>query len=340
MNEQTDSASSETSYNYRVDVAAKATLGYGSASVSGMVSGGTNSARQETAKNVQNAMQNHSSSASAKRDIEINTSYNVRTEVGVETSIEREIQNINVGRTLNFVFRQLNQEFISILHLVDTRIAFYNGNPYDTVEVTLPQMESFLNRFIINDTKLGKNNPFEIVKRKIIAELTTIFDYKSQVHSDFVTEEDFLRDKARIPDTGYLRVNYDKTSDYEIRKPRPSPIPEQSDPGWKVTVPGIILAENRYTLKTEGIVVDSVIGTGSALDPYSEKLQYEANRTKEIENNIKEIEHRKIELGINTIENQNNTRAEIFEKVFPCCKPTIFSLWPPKENKVEEQANV
>src|SRR3712207_8730267 len=34
-------------------------------------------------------------------------------------------RSINVSRTLNFVFRQMNQEFITVLHLVDVRVAFF-----------------------------------------------------------------------------------------------------------------------------------------------------------------------------------------------------------------------
>ena len=59
-----------------------------------------------------------------------------------QTEIGREIENINVGRTLNFVFRQMNQEFITILHLVDVRVAYFNGDPDYTREVTLPQLDS------------------------------------------------------------------------------------------------------------------------------------------------------------------------------------------------------
>ena len=69
-------------------------------------------AREEFAKNISSALQKHVSKASAKREVQVNTSYEVRTQAGEETSVEREIANINVGATLNFVFRQMNQEFI------------------------------------------------------------------------------------------------------------------------------------------------------------------------------------------------------------------------------------
>ena len=146
--EQSNKKNYDESFQYKVGVEAKASWGWGSASVSAQVSGGTNSAREEFAKNITNAVQKHVSKASAKREIQVNTSYEVKTQTGEETSIQREISNINVGATLNFVFRQMNQEFISILHLVDIRIGYFkvdtvNGvEKYTYREATLPEFDA------------------------------------------------------------------------------------------------------------------------------------------------------------------------------------------------------
>jgi hypothetical protein len=112
-------------------------------------SGTTNSAREATAKNVSNAVEKHVSKASAKRDVQVNTSYESKAETGEQQSVTRELANINVGRTLNFVFRQMNQEFLTLLHLVDVRVAFFNGDPVATREVTLPQLASLLDQVIV-----------------------------------------------------------------------------------------------------------------------------------------------------------------------------------------------
>jgi hypothetical protein len=136
QNEQTDKRNYAKTFEYHAEAEASCSWGFGSAKVSGGVKGGTNSAREEFAKNVSNSVQKHAAKASAKRDVQINTSYEVKEETGEETSIEREIQNINVSRTLNFVFRQMNQEFITILHLVDVRVGFFNGFAESKREVT------------------------------------------------------------------------------------------------------------------------------------------------------------------------------------------------------------
>jgi len=125
MQEDSATDQQEKSFEYHAEAEANASWGWGSASVSGGVSGGTNATREEFAKNVSNATQKHASSASAKRDVQINTNSEVSAESGEETSITREIQNINVSRTLNFTFRQMNQEFVTLLHLVDVRVAFF-----------------------------------------------------------------------------------------------------------------------------------------------------------------------------------------------------------------------
>jgi hypothetical protein len=60
--------------------------------VRGGYKGSSNSAREQFAKKVTNATQKHSSRASSKRDVQINTSYEVKTETGEETSVERQIE--------------------------------------------------------------------------------------------------------------------------------------------------------------------------------------------------------------------------------------------------------
>lgn len=122
--EQSSKENQSKNFEYHAEAEAEASWGWGKAKVSGGVSGGSTSSREEFAKNTSAATEKHASSASAQRDVEINTSFETKEETGREKSITREIQNINVGRTLNFTFRQMNQEFITILHLVDVRVAF------------------------------------------------------------------------------------------------------------------------------------------------------------------------------------------------------------------------
>ena len=47
-----------------------------------------------------------------------------------------------MSRTLNFVFRQMNQKFYTVLSLVDVRIGFFNG--FEKQEVTVPEIDQLL----------------------------------------------------------------------------------------------------------------------------------------------------------------------------------------------------
>lgn len=149
QSEHSDKQQYSETFEYHAEVEGEASWGFGSAKASAGVKGGTNSAREEFAKNVSSATQKHSAKASAKRDVQVNTSFEVTTSEQEETAIERELSNINLSRTLNFVFRQMNQEFHSVLHLVDVRVGFFNGYAESRKEVSLPQLDSLLDTYVV-----------------------------------------------------------------------------------------------------------------------------------------------------------------------------------------------
>jgi hypothetical protein len=259
--EQSDKQAYDETSQYKVDASADAGWGWGSAKVSASTAGSTHSAREEFSKNVSNATEKHSASASAKRDVQVNTSYEVRTEATEETSIEREISNINLSRTLNFVFRQMNQEFFTILHLVDVRIGYFDpalDQDRRYREVTLPQIDSLLADVIVPSA-------FGYVKNRILGELATILDWEGTVHSDFV-EENAVRQSS------YYRV-----------KPRYQSTFSDAVTGFSVDVPGVILAVDTHVMRTEGLIVEALLGEAPALDSYATSLQQLEVRRREAE---------------------------------------------------------
>ncbi|MBO9600193.1 MAG: hypothetical protein J7559_20530, partial [Cohnella sp.] len=212
-NEQTDQKNYEESFKYSVSAEAGASWGWGSASVSASASGGTNAAREQFARNISNSTQKHVARASARRDVQINTSYEEKTTTGEETAIVREIENINVGRSLNFVFRQMNQEYITLLHLIDVRIGFFkvdmvNGaEKYTYQEVTLPQLDKLLSEIIVADKRSE-------VRNSIVNQLLNIFDYQDR-HHRFIEDKPFKDENGNdIPLSNYLRVKKDYVSTY------------------------------------------------------------------------------------------------------------------------------
>jgi hypothetical protein len=255
QSEVSDKKAYDESFEYHAEAEANASWGFGSAKVSGGVKGGSHSAREEFAKNVSNTTQKHAAKASAKRDVQVNTSYEVKEQTGEETSIERELQNINLSRTLNLIFRQMNQEFISILHLVDVRVAFFNGYAESKREVPLPELDSLLDEVIVDDAAKRKE-----VHDFIVRELQNIFDYKDE-HQVFIEEKSFTSsDGSGV--AKYLRTKKGLTATYKD---------EITD--TEITVPGIILSVVKSVLRTEGVIVEAILGTGEALDEYATRLQ-------------------------------------------------------------------
>jgi hypothetical protein len=244
--EQSDKREYEKSFEYHAEASGSASWGWGSAKASGGVKGSTNSSREEFSKNVSNATAKHSARASAKRDVTINKSYEVTEEEGEETSIVREIENINLSRTLNFVFRQMNQEFFTLLHLVDVRVAFFNGFAETRREVSLPELDSLLDEYIV----AGKRKRF---RDAVSDALSAIFDFEGNVVTD-------LARTRTVDGDQYLAVDTDKESTYK-------------NGGRTIKVPGIIVSVRTSVMRTEGVIVEAMLGQADALDDYAQRLQ-------------------------------------------------------------------
>ena len=299
--EQSDKESYQKSFEYHAEAEASASWGWGSAKVSGGVKGGTNRAREEFSKNVSNATQKHAAKASAKRDVQINTSYEVKEETGEETSIERELANINLSRTLNLIFRQMNQQFVTILHLLDVRVAFFNGYAESRREVPISQLDNLLAAVTVDDAPKRQE-----IRESILAELENVFDYHDERHA--VIEERVLEDSAGDPlGDRYYRVRRDIISTYE-------------DPttGFEVNVPGIILSASTSVLRTEGVIVEALLGQGEALDEYAKELQTLEVRKREAEVNRLAAEGERIRLGNVASQAHDKDSAAILASLL-CC---------------------
>jgi hypothetical protein len=317
--EQSDKTSYQESMQYEINASASANWGFGSAQISGGVSGGTNSTREEFAKNVSNVTQKHASKASAKRDINVETSYEIKEERREETTTEQELENINMSRTLNFIFRQMNQEFITFLHLTDIRVGFfYNVNPvtdhqdtWKQREVALPELDSLLEEFVLPEKR-------QEVRDAIINQLISIADYKGDKVADFVKKVSLTNtSNPPIEIRNYYKINRDFISSY-------------LDPATqtKREIPGVVLSVNNYVLRTEAVIVDALLGQGDALDSYSHGLQEQTIQSKQLSNELlqSQIDRNNIALGI--IKDKNTAGGSLFAQVFPCC--------PPKENNKAE----
>ena len=92
-----DETSNKTGYESSNDYKLEASVGVSwggwlNASASASTSGATNAAREQLTKNIVNSTQKHVSKASARRDMQIDTTYEVKTTTTDETSIVREMR--------------------------------------------------------------------------------------------------------------------------------------------------------------------------------------------------------------------------------------------------------
>jgi hypothetical protein len=307
QSEQTTKDNYEESFKYNVQGHAEATWGWGKASVDAGVSGGSNAAREEIAKNIANATRKSASTASAKRDVTISTSRDVKTESGVETTFDQEVENINVGRTLNFVFRQMNQEYITILHLVDVRIGVVQvfdkaRTQLSYHEITLPQLGGLLDLLVAKEYR---------------RDLAAVIEHQLMHVLNYAGHEKSLAQKCKMSDgSEYLRFHR-QTSTW---REDPS---NANDPGKEVF--GVILNGAKHVLRTDGVVCDAILGQGDALDAYSRGLQDEAVEARTIANRQAELEAQKLELALQLVRGKDAPGAELFARVFP---PSVVTPEP------------
>jgi hypothetical protein len=261
---------------------------------------GAEVAREEFSKNVASAVSKHAHESSSRRDVEINTNYEASVETGESQSTVRRIENVNLGRTLNFVFRQMNQEFHTLVHLVDVRVAFTNGTVQTNAagtsisglsyrEVPLSQLDDLLDEFVDADHH-------DDVRSLIEAELSSVTNYAGEQHS--MVERGEIRDAKGTVVREFLRV------------PRITDTYEE----WEVS--GVVVSAVTNVLRTEGVVVEALLGQSDALDRYSARLQEEAVEHQDAENDALAAETEKTRIGIQIVSDADAERASVYRDVF------------------------
>ncbi|MFX1281470.1 MAG: hypothetical protein ACFFA3_19130 [Promethearchaeota archaeon] len=333
QNESSRSSKVENSTSYHVDVGVNASWGWGSAGVNAGTAGSSKSAREEFSKNVMNAASKHAQSASSKREVSVNTSFERSVETEEETVIMRRIENLNASRTLNFTFRQMNQEYHSILHLTDVRLAYYNGFPGSMKEYALYELENLIKKQMIDPDDYLKTEPepeeyliaagtkspqtYEQAKNKynqvhnelkqiILNEYGNVYDYQGTM-TPLIEEINMLDGKIN-----YLRIipsmtiYNENTGEYEIKGRQAYTIRESNketnqpkDVRW---VDGVIISTNKVTMKTDGVIVESLLGQGNALDNFSLEAREEKLKKEFFENELRKAEIEKVKTGIKIIE--------------------------------------
>ncbi|MGV8851043.1 MAG: hypothetical protein ACOH1M_00570 [Rhodoglobus sp.] len=274
QNETTDKSTKSKEEKWSVEAEASATWGWGSASVKGSASGEYQSGREQFAKQVSSAVGEHAKTASSKRELSVTSESEVSVEEGSEEVIERTITNVNVRRVLNFVFRELNQEYHTHLHLTDIHVAYTNGMDGVWREVPISGLRGLLAELV----KEGNGKRDEIA-RQIVKFASVVFDgHDEPVRTLELVTYDPVQDTFAISplvkDADGLPDAPTENQFYRFKKGNLA----------QDLVPGVLLSTQNIVMRTDSVIVEALLGESDALDAFAMEIQGAAATEKTLAN--------------------------------------------------------
>lgn len=296
---ETSANSSESNWNVGGEIgcawaSVSASVG-GSSSTSSSNTNTFGSSVQNQNAALENALSSQVNKADSVREIEVNSETTMTSISESEKLVVRELENINHSRVLNFVFRQLLQEFFTITFLDDVSICYSNGYPGSFKRVKLSDIDTLLEDVL---------DPAHVteVRQRIFTYLCNVPDHTGTLTSFIEKVEDTLNccidDKAPTLTQSYVRKKKDLFQTYEGKE-----------------VHGIITNVKHRIVRTPALVVDALLGQGEALDCYNQKLQNEATITAQLDNHKLQQEMDIINAIPDPME-----KAKLYKKVFgECC---------------------
>ncbi|MEK3857297.1 hypothetical protein [Cytobacillus sp. FSL H8-0458] len=296
--EKSDRNSQKDTNNWKADGEAGLNLGLFKIGGGGGGGGTSESVHETLAKMVSKVATHHASKASSKRDTTISTEIETTEAAEFESITERTVKNVNLSRVLNLVCRELNQEFKTYLSLIDVSIAFVNDR-FVYEEYSLSELDQLLDKYL-NDswkghTPIGANSdPRDYVKDLLWKEINSIADFQGN-------PKQFIEEVQDLNGRSYWRV---------IRRSDPE-APHPFYPDGNIPVDGIVINLDIHTLRTDGIIIDSLLGHGIALDNYALGTQQEVLLEKQLAN-------KKTELALKLIESGDFEKVEAFRSIFSC----------------------
>jgi hypothetical protein len=218
--------------------------------------------------------------ARSNRKTELTTSTATAVATGAEESVDRVVKNVNLRRTLNFVFRELNQEYVTRLHLTGVRFAHSTPGKAGTwTEYSLADLPELLERLIVEPQRAE-------VAAKMLSAVATVYD--KDLHPVYPLELLIVGDDGPLtvtelkPTGGALNLGDMPVKDSKrfVRwKPgplAPADADQSKDPQTladPLAVDGVLLREQSSVMPTGTIVVDAALGEHDALDEYAMRAQ-------------------------------------------------------------------
>lgn len=247
---------------------------------------------------IENSLSKSVSQSNHFRDVSVSSSSSSEVQEGESKDIVREIENVNLSRTLNFVFRRLVQKHTVVLWLKDVKFGFGNGLFTDDVLSHRLQdlVEQYVNPKFVNE-----------VMTNLLRQVSHVYNYEHKpVQFIECKEIEMPQIKCECSD-----VTIPKETHCFWRKKE-----GLEDKYEDIKVPGVILSVNEYVMRTPSVIVDALLGQGEALDCYNINLQQQNVLSQEI-NNERMKQAIKIIDGFSTPEDQ----AKNYKLVFGDCCP-------------------
>jgi len=297
---------------WSMSVGAKAglTTPFVSASVETGFSANHQEARQQFSNSTTQASREHASQVNATRRQTVESTSTTTTATGLTQTTVREISNTNLRRVLNFVFRELNQTYETVVSLRDVRIAFYNGNIGSAEIVPLADLRRLLERYIDPARQ-------EELARGILAMVVESIDDGGtpQTMLEVGRREGgtFNWDDATLDNNGELDFPdnpLDPRFSWRIKRgPIPADAADQE-------VPGVVTARESIVLRTDNIVAEALLGQADALDTYASALQAKDIQSREADIEGREAETRRTTEALDLVQAQSaNERVDAFERI-------------------------
>lgn len=302
--QQTDSYSETDTDTMSIETSVNGGVNLGIVEIGGSVGGGASSVNstEEAISNqvstLESAVDHHVQTVDTKRQVEVNTETTTSSNSGSEEIITRTLENINRSRVLNFVFRQLLQEYFTITYLENVTFIFDNGFPHCRRTATLASLGNMLREVLDSERDAMQ------AENKIYEYLCNIPDHTG-TRVGFIEKVDVEAKNCINPaESGskysYIRKRADLEQEYRGK-----------------TVKGIILGTKHRIMRTPSVVVDALLGQGEALDCYNIQLQEAANKAAHLEND-------KAEQAIGIINDLElaKDKAQLYKSVFgkDCCE--------------------
>lgn len=303
----TTSEAAELSFYATADV--KQRWGTGNADVTTGATIDGNLSHSNFFQQTTNAIANHAAQASSARNVEVNTSFSVQDETGRQTALTREVRNINSSRTLDLVFRQLTQEYLTVLHLTDIRIGYYDPNPGSFRVVGLAQLDSLLDQVVVDSAEVKL-----ATKQAIVNQVLGLVALGQGTARDAMVT-------CSSKSTG-MAVDLSSVQAGEVTDDQVFSVNPRCDTDvWytetrSVRVSGLAMASTSVQLRTDNVVAEAVIGRGIGLDAFALGLQAQQLQRSQLDNELLKAEAEKLRLANEIVANGDTAKAALYAQIF------------------------